>query len=172
MKTNSYRKKIYKKASFTIETALLMPIILMIVLLLFFLLLYMYNLGVMQEAACRGAKQYFYHNGETNRTIEQECASLVLSDLKENLVGVEDADVRVSVSARQVNVEITGKLNAPEFIGSKALKLDNLWSYDVVWEEERLCPSEYIRTKQQIKNIYDYVTEESEAEAVEGEADE
>lgn len=154
--------KKYQKGSFTIETALIMPIVLTVILIVFFFTLYMYNRSVMQNAAYRGTKQVFYYMNESNSDIKKECNKVILTDLENSLIGVEDVEVEIEVSANRVEVEISGRLNVPKMISSEGTVFEKLWDYKICADEIRLNPAEIIRNGQNLENIIKEVSPDKE----------
>lgn len=149
-----------RRGSFTVEITLIMPIVLMIILVLFFFVLYMYNRGIMQNAVCRGAKQVFYYADVGNSEIEKMCTRVVLDDVDDMLVGVKESQVKVKVSANQVEIVLTGQLNVPKLLAPSGTVFEDLWKYEIYGKEYRFNPAKMIRTGQQIKDIYDEVKPE------------
>lgn len=145
--------KKYQKGSFTVETALIMPIVLMVVLITFFFVLYMYNRSVMQNAAYRGIKQVFYYSGESNEDIKKECSRVILADLDHSLIGVQNAEVEIKVFANKIEITISGRLNVPDMISSKGTVFEELWSYEIYAKEARYNPAEIILKGQNLENI-------------------
>lgn len=126
------------QGGFTIETALLMPMILTVIMLIVYLNIYLYNVAVMQTIACRGTQKVFYYEREDDDVIEGKCANLVIGALKETLVGMKDVDVEVKVSANEVNIKIKGCLNVPELIYLESLELEDFWTMEAEWTSKRL----------------------------------
>lgn len=150
--------KKYQKGSFTVETALIMPIVLMVILIVFFFVLYMYNRSVMQNAAYRGVTQVFYYSSESNEYIKKECSRVVLKDLENSLVGVKNAEVEIEVSADRVEITVDGRLNVPEIISPKGTVFEELWNYEIYAKEARYNPAEIIIKGQNLENIVDEFT--------------
>lgn len=131
-------------------------------LIVFFFTLYMYNRSVMQNAAYRGTKQVFYYMNESNSDIKKECNKVILTDLENSLIGVEDVEVEIEVSANRVEVEISGRLNVPKMISSEGTVFEKLWDYKICAEEIRLNPAEIIRNGQNLENIIKEVSPDKE----------
>lgn len=153
-------KKRYAKGSFTIEITLLMPLILTVIIILFFFVIYVYNRNVMQNAVCRGTNQVFYYMNEDNKKIQEECESVIMSDLDDCLVAVKDIELEVTVTALTVEAQLTGKLNVPGIIELKALSLDEMWNYNIQNRKLRIHSAELLRSGQQITGIYSDLTQE------------
>ncbi len=151
-----------KKASFTVEITLIMPIVLIVILIMFFFVLYMYNRGIMQNAAYRGVKQVFYYSGETNDRIKKECNKVVLADLDNLLVGVKESAVEIEVSATQVEIIVTGTLNVPKLIAQEGTVFERLWDYEIYAGAPRIHSAGIIISGQQISNIINETKSEEE----------
>lgn len=145
--------KKYLKGSFTVETALIMPIVLMVILIIFFFVLYMYNRSVMQNAIYRGVKQVFYCAGESNENVKKECSRVVLKDIENSLVGVQNTEVKVEVSANKIEIMVSGRLNVPEMISPKGTVFEKLWNYEIYTKETRWNPAEIILKGQNLENV-------------------
>ncbi len=154
--------KKYQRGSFTVEAALIMPIVLMVILIVFFFVLYMYNRGVIQNAAYRGAEQIFYHAGESNEDVKKECNRVVLKDLENSLVGVQNTEIEIEVSANEIEITVTGRLNVPEIISPKGTVFEELWNYEIYAREVRWNPAEIIIKGQKLENIIDELIPEGE----------
>lgn len=150
--------KKYQRGSFTVETALIMPIVLMVILIVFFFVLYMYNRSVMQNAAYRGVTQVFYYSSESNEYIKEECSRVVLKDLENSLVGVKNAEVEIEVSADRVEITVDGRLNVPEIISPKGTVFEELWNYEIYAKGARYNPAEKIIKGQNLENIVNEFT--------------
>ena len=150
--------KKYQKGSFTVETALIMPIVLLVILIVFFFVLYMYNRSVMQNAAYRGVTQVFYYSSESNEYIKEECSRVVLKDLENSLVGVKNAEVEIEVSDDRVEITVDGRLNVPEIISPKGTVFEELWNYEIYAKEARYNPAEIIIKGQNLENIVNEFT--------------
>ncbi len=154
--------KRWQSGSFTVETALIMPVVITVILIMFFFVLYMYNRGVMQNAVCRGAKAVFYYENESNEDIQKECSRLVFGDLEKSLVGVKDTKIEVGVSANQIEITLTGRLNVPEMLAPKDSRMEELWDYKISWEESRIHAASIIRNGQQIENVIEETKSEED----------
>lgn len=152
-----YRLQVEKKGSLTVETTLIMPIVLMVIIAMFFLVLYVYNRGILENAVSRGTKQVFYYENESNQEIERECVKVVMADLEGHLVGVAEPEVKVVVSAQQVEIFMTGKLNVPELLAWEGTVFEEFWHYKICKEVHRINPPDIIQKGQQIGNIVEEV---------------
>lgn len=126
------------KGGFTVETALLIPLLLSVVLIVVYLNIYLYDSVVMQTAACRGAQKVFYNELQDNNAVEGNCAKVVLEEIKASLVFMKDINVEVSVSTKEVSVTVQGRLDVPGIVYLEPLVSDEFWMMKVNWTEERL----------------------------------
>lgn len=111
------------KASYTVEMALLFPIILGVILFIMGLGFYMYNLSVMDmiayEVAIEGAKW----NGASEEYIEKKLEERGDAEIKDRLIAVKSPSVSVTVKGNQVSAVCEGKYMFPivnSFLGGGA----------------------------------------------------
>ena len=122
----------------------------------------MYNRGIMQNAAYRGAKQVFYCSEETNDRIKKECNQVVLADLDNLLVGVKESAVEIEVSATQVEITVTGTLNVPKLIAQEGTIFEKLWDYEIYARAPRIHPAGIIISGQQLSDIINVTKSEED----------
>lgn len=144
--------KRYLHAGFTVETALLLPMILSVILIVLYFNISLYNRVVMQAAVCRGAQKVFFYEFQGHDEIEGKCANIVLNEIKKSLVCMKDINVEVSVSEESVSVFVEGELNVPGVIYLEPLVSRDFWKIKVEWTEKRLhAPTMVKRTYHTIR---------------------
>lgn len=149
-----------KKGSFTVEATLLMPMLMTVMLLVLYFLIYVYDVGVMQSALCRGTKQVFYCMNDANNDIEEMCRTMILEDLEGRLLCMKETQVSVKVSATKVEADVTGQVDVPAVILWENVDLSDIWNIRLCWREERLNTPEVVRGAQQLKKIYEELNED------------
>ena len=153
------KRKDRAKASFTVETTFILPLIIAVILTMLFLVIHMYNRSVIYSAVCRGSKQIFYYENEGNDVIEEMCSEALLKDMEGRLVCVEDIKAEVKVTALYVEVSVSGKMKIPEWTIWSREGAGEFWTYNISRKEPRFHVAEFIRNGQQLENIYEEVKE-------------
>lgn len=111
------------KASYTVEMALLFPVILGVVLFTMGLGFYMYNLSVMDMAAYETAIEGARWSGASEEYIEEKLEEQGEAAIKGRLIAVREPSVSVTVKGDQVQVVCGGKYLFPVvniFLGGSA----------------------------------------------------
>lgn len=144
------KQQTVKRGSFTIECALIMPVILLCIVSIMWLMIYMYDENVIYRALVHAVLAADYHESDSNSTLRDEIEERVYEDLKEQLVGVTDADVFVKVGKNKAYARVEAKLGIPQNI--PGLELDEI---KVEVEETRISGADIILDVRRIKALYD-----------------
>lgn len=111
------------KASYTVEMALLFPVILGVILFIMGLGFYMYNLSVMDMIAYDVAIEGAQWNGTSEEYIEKKLKEWGEAEIKDRLIAVKSPSVSVTVKGNQVLTVCEGKYMFPivnSFLGGGA----------------------------------------------------
>ena len=145
------QKNIYKNGSFTIECALIMPVILLCVVSIIWLMIYMYDANVIYRSLIHAVLAADYHESDSNSELKNEIEERVYEDLKGQLVGVSDAEVFVKVGKNNVTASVEAKLamsqNLPGLSGLGEIKTEV--------KEKRMSGADIILDVRRIKAVYD-----------------
>ena len=150
----------YKKGSFTLECALIMPVILICIVSLMWLMIYMYDENVIYRALVHAVMAADYRESDTNSQLKNEIEERVYEDLKGQLVGVTDAEVFVNVGKKKVGARVEAKLGMPLDIPG----LSELADIKVEVKETRMFGADIIMDVRRIKAVYDVAIKLSESE--------
>lgn len=137
--------KQYEAAYFTVEAALILPVVMLFTVMMIFLAFYSYDRCVMEhsayEAALRGTRSHFRTAGEAESAAGAAADRLI----RERLFALNDFSYDVSVDAGSVTVTYHGIVNMPfvtwlgEYVSGMDMKLD------VSRSARRLRPARTIR---------------------------
>ena len=154
-------KRVYfNSGSFTIECALIMPVILLCIVSIIWLMIYMYDENVIYRALVHAVLAADYHETDSNIELKNEIEERVYEDLKGQLVGVTDADVFVNVGKKKVGARVEAKLGLPENI----LFMSELGEIKVEVKKTRKSGADIILDVRRIKAVYDIAIKLSEGE--------
>lgn len=145
------QKNIYKNGSFTIECALIMPVILLSVVSIIWLMIYMYDANVIYRSLVHAVLAADYHESDSNSELKNEIEERVYEDLKGQLVGVTDAEVFVKVGKNNVTARVEAKLAMSQGLPG----LSELGEIKTEVKEKRMSGADIILDVRRIKAIYD-----------------
>lgn len=140
-----------KKGNFTIECALIMPIILVCILAVVWLIIFLYDKNVMYRAMIHAVSAADYKNSSTNGELKKEIEERLYEDLNNQLVGVKESSVSVKVGAKKVTVTVEGKLNVPM---SENI-LSSLSEIELKVTKKRMDAAGIIADVRRVKALYD-----------------
>lgn len=158
------------KGSYTLEAALLFPLIMMILVFLLFFTFFLYNRLALQTCVIRGSKQVHYYHTGSNAEIQKECGRVARACIKEELVAVCDSNVTIAVSHSGVTAEATAVQNVvylwpKEMLGEDFFALRESWETSGISEEEIFREvRKYILYWELIQDYADGQKEEGEPE--------
>ena len=139
------------KGSFTIECALIMPVILLCVVSIMWLMIYMYDENVIYRSLVHAVLAADYHESDSNNELKNEIEERVYEDLKGQLVGVSDAEVIVKVGKNNVSAKVEAKLGMSMDIPG----MSELGEIEVEVKETRKFGADIILDVRRVKAVYD-----------------
>ncbi|MBO4785162.1 MAG: hypothetical protein IKS60_06100 [Lachnospiraceae bacterium] len=145
------RKNIYRNGSFTIECALIMPMILLCIVSVMWLMIYMYDENVIYRSLVHAVLAADYRESDSNSELKNEIEERVYEDLKGQLVGVSDAEVFVKVGKNSVTAKVEAKLAMSQNLPG----LSELGEIKTEVKEKRMSGADIILDVRRIKAIYD-----------------
>lgn len=140
-----------KNASFTIECALIMPIILLCIVSIMWLMIYMYDENVIYRSLVHAVLAGDYHESDSNNKLKNEIEEKIYDDLKGQLVGVSDAEVFVKVGKNNITAGVKANLGMSHSLPG----LSKLGEIKVEVKEKRMFGSDIILDVRRIKAVYD-----------------
>lgn len=146
-------KKTYCRGSFTIECAMLMPMILLCIVAIMWLMIIMYDKNVMDRALVHAVLEAEHNPGMSMTKLKKEIEKRIYDDLEGQLVGVKDVKVTVRVEMTKIRATIEAEAGISDNIPF-ATKLNEIKS-EVV--ERRLSGADLIMDVRRIKALYDIV---------------
>ena len=144
-------KENLKNGSFTIECALIMPVILLCIVSVMWLMIYMYDENVIYRSLVHAVLAADYHESDSNNDLKNEIEERIYEDLKGQLVGADDAEVFVKVGKNNVTARVEAELGMSQSIPG----LSELGEIKVEVKEKRLFGSDIILDVRRIKAVYD-----------------
>ena len=145
------QKNIYKNGSFTIECALIMPVILLCVVSIMWMMIYMYDANVIYRSLVHAVLAADYHDSDSNSELKNQIEERVYEDLKGQLVGVTDAEVFVKVGKNNVTARVEAELAMSQNLPG----LSELGEIKTEVKEKRMSGADIILDVRRIKAIYD-----------------
>lgn len=142
------RKRGFLKGSYTIEAALLFPMILFILLLLFYFSIFLFNKVSFQAYSIRGAMQIHYMPGETNERIRKKSEQVLSEGISKSSVGIKEAQTIVKVGKNGSETETLGEMEVISFL---PIKVDSrIWCLREGWQTDRMNPAEVFATTRKL----------------------
>lgn len=103
----------YKEGNFTIECALIMPIVMLCILSVIWMMIYMYDRIMINKALIHGVLACDYLCGESNLNIKKAVEKSINENLAGTLVAVDTIEIKVACNDIWCKVEIEARLNVP-----------------------------------------------------------
>jgi len=153
------KRKNLNKGSFTIECALIMPVILLCIVSIMWMIIYMYDENVIYRSLVHAVIAANYRESDSNIGLKNEIEERVYEDLKGQLVGVTDAKVFVNVGKNRALARVEAKLGMPQNIPG----MSELGEIKVEVKEKRLFGADVILDVKRIKAVYDIAVKLSES---------
>lgn len=141
----------YIKGSFTIECALIMPVILLCIVSIIWMMIYMYDENVIYRSLVHAVLAADYHESDSNNELKNEIEERVYEDLKGQLVGVSDAEVIVKVGKNNVSAKVEAKLGMSKDIPG----MSELGEIEVEVKGMRKFGADIILDVRRVKAVYD-----------------
>lgn len=141
-------KKLLKRktsAYFTVEAALLLPLITALLFMMTFLAFYSYDRCILEqaayEAAVRGSTQYLESNEETYEVVKETATNLIT----DRLFAIKQISCTVSVSAKTVSVRYQCNFSMPFSTWIEKIEQEPFFYIEVLREVPRKSPAERIK---------------------------
>ena len=148
MYININRKK--SSGYFTVEAALLLPMITMLLCMMLFLAFFSYDRGILEqaayEAAIRGSTQYLESNEETYQVVKETATKLIT----DRLFAIEQISCTVSVSAKTVSVRYQCSFQMPFGTWIEEIWGESVFAIEVLREVPRKSAAERIKGNWQL----------------------
>jgi len=141
------------KGLFSIEAAMIIPMIIAVIMLLIWLSIFFYNRSVLSEVASRAAI-CGSQNAELENTEIVDYVTDKVIELSDNkLIFLDSLSCEVTVEANQIKVNLTGSMSIPPFINLFNLYENNLFEISITESATRLKNSMFIRTVYRLSNL-------------------
>lgn len=136
-------------AYFTVEAALVMPVVAATVVLMIYLLFFQYDRCLMEQntgrLVLRGYTDPLTDGDELVRKLKE-----MSQRRDERFLGWELEEARIVLTGNQLSIRQRGQLKFP-FQGLAFWKGDNAWSGECSYECDRILPVQFIRDYRKIK---------------------
>lgn len=139
------------KGYFTVEAALVIPLMLGVILLLMHMMLFQYNRCLLEQdigiLAFRGTVLTAEHNSDLAAKLQEQAERLYL----DKYIGFIRKDIRIKVGQGSISVSTEGKQEAfsnnmiPGIAGAE-------WKTEVSYQNKQLSPTIFVRVCRRIKN--------------------
>ena len=140
-----------RAGNFSIECAMVMPIILLCIIALVWLVIFLYDKNVIYRSLVHAVSAADYKNSSTNNQLKNEIEERLYEDLKGELVGVKESNAYVKVGAKKVTAGIECKLNVP----MNENVLATLGELKVEITKKRMDAAGIIADVRRVKALYD-----------------
>ncbi|MCR5847889.1 MAG: pilus assembly protein [Lachnospiraceae bacterium] len=146
------------KGNFTVECALIMPIILLVIVSVIWIMIAMYDKGIMYKAAVHAILAADYHVSDNNFQLKKEIEERIYEESDGQLVGTDEPEISVNILGNKVNIKMNAALNVPSDIAGIS-ELDNI---SVGVSKKRWFGADIISDVRRIKALYDLAEELSQ----------
>lgn len=140
---------------FTVEAAMLFPLVLGIVLLVIYLMIYRYNVCILEQEtailALRGIQGQRLAVEQTGTEVLEELQQQAAAAETEQYVAMELSRFTVGMSGYRIRAEGEGQVRIP-FVGLGAMTGEEGWQLEVCYENRLLKPVPFIRICRRLEN--------------------
>lgn len=150
-------KKI-KEGSYTVECALIMPIVLLVIVSLVWLLIYMYDKAAFEKNLIHALMVADYDYSASNTNLKDKIEERINESLADEIIGMKEVKVNVKVDKFSCSAEAEGVLNIPEGIPG----LSKFCKLDIKISKKRTSGAETIKEARRFRKIKDALSEETE----------
>lgn len=143
-------RSVFKRvgAYFTVEAAMIMPVVLMLLAFIFHLTFYMYNRCVVSQDTYLLAFRGSLCCDSEKEEVQQYVVNMSNKQYGNKYIGVKNFHSQVTAKQKTVSVEVFSNMN-----------LTN-WSFEAKAEAERICPVACIRKWRLLKKVgNEFITE-------------
>ena len=142
-----------RKANFTVECAIIMPIILSVIISVMWLMIGIYDRNIMYSALVHGVLAADYQDKQGSISLKNEIEKRIEEETDGRLFGVTDTEISVKVTNRKVIASVDTKLNVP--INLPIISDFNMLSVKV--SKRRMQGADLINDVRRIKALYDII---------------
>ncbi len=149
-----------KEGSYTIECALIFPIVLAVITAFVWLVIYAYDRVAIEKNLIHGLLAADYDYSESNSKLQQIIEDRINENMNDEIIGIKEMKITVSVGKNTCRASAEGIMNIPEGIPL----FSKFREINVEIEKKRYSPVKIIDDIGRIKEIYTYIstTEESD----------
>lgn len=161
----------YKRGNFTIECALIMPLIMLSIILLLCLMIHMYDRIVINKALIHGVMACDYCREDQNYQIKKMIENRINEELSGSLVAIDRLQIGVKANDIWCEADIEASHNFPEIIPD----MNTIFTIRMKKKKSILSGGEYIRNvnklekySELIQKINGYNNQNTREEYIEG----
>ena len=133
------------KGSYTVEAALVIPLVLGIIFLIINISFYMYDYNVMHEDVIRIAQKYIHDYKHTNKEIKEKIELEGSISITDKMISAKEIYVSANVNDNKIEVSYNAKLHIPSNVNIEQWNKKNWTNIDIETSVSRLYPVDYIR---------------------------
>lgn len=128
-----------KKGSFTIEAAILVPILLLIVVFLIHISFFLYNREAATVIASRAALKGVQMEQEGKADIKRELTSFLEEEIGAYLIFTESVrwDISVTLTKVKVSIRLTQRMPFKKLKCEVSEEMSRIHPVSIMWEKER-----------------------------------
>lgn len=133
-----------KKAGFTIEAAIVIPLLLFVVIIVMYLGFFLYNREALTVIASRAVLKGVQMEQDGKKTIEREVSLFVKDQMEKNLIFTESFDWEVKVTGLKVKVtlQLTQAMPFKNVTCEVTKEMSRIHPVSFLWEKERFQSKE------------------------------
>lgn len=143
------------KGSYTVECALVLPIVLLVIISLVWLLIYLYDKAALEKNIVHALLAADYDYSMSNNKLKQEIENRIDENLHAELIGMKEVRISVTVNKLKCTVSAEGCLNIPEGIPV----LSKLCRLEMEIQKKRYSGTETVKDLRRLQKIADLLTE-------------
>lgn len=139
-----------ENAYFTVEAAMVLPIVLGVIVLLIYLVLFQYNRCLMEQDMGALALKGCMSCEEDKEALLRELKGYADELYQEKYIAWEQDDVKIELSGNEVEVSQKGLLKFP-FAGWVGGNISSGWDAGITYTNQKVNPVDYLRAYRKLK---------------------
>lgn len=141
------------KGSYTIEAALLMPLILGIIVVLIFTSFFLHDRAVMYEGAILLANRYTNEHTMSNEAIKQELETMSKQIINKKVLTTKNISTEIKVKDKEIIVKSSGDFNFPTMYVVQEVFHKQQVTIKTTKKMKRINPVSFIRTCKIVESL-------------------
>lgn len=146
------------KGSYTIEAALLMPLILGTIVILIFTSFFLHDRAVIYEGAISLANKYSNEQKLSNDRIKQKLEAESRQVINDKVLCTKNISTQITVSNKEIIVKSQGNFYFPNMYVAQAVFRKQNFDIEVTKKMKRLDPVSFIRNCRKVEKIINRIS--------------